>query len=221
MYLHDSPGLGEHDGFGFKLKLPKFIRKLKPLKALGKVAKIAAPFIPGVGILGAAAISAGGSVLQKGKKAKLFKDVLKSAAVGGAGRFAVKKLAPKVGGLLKKVPRLLRRAPSLIPGAPDTSGVTLPPELQVQETVEQVAQRIGIPPLFSPSPAPSSYTQIPGAPLPEGSVGPSGAPDMGPAGDGEDAQPDATATAAGDGLKKALPILALGLGAMVVMSKRR
>lgn len=217
MYLHDdSPGLGEHDGFGFKL--PKFIRKLKPLKALGKVAKVAAPFIPGVGILGAAAISAGGSVLQKGKKAKLFKDVLKSAAVGGAGRFAVKKLAPKAGKLLKKVPGLFHRVPS-IPGAPDTSGVTLPPELRVQETVEQVAQRIGIPPLFSPSSAPTSYTQIPGAPTAEGSVGPSGAPDMGPAGDGEDVQ--ATETAAGDGLKKALPILALGLGAMVVMSKRR
>jgi hypothetical protein len=123
-------------GLKIKLKLPKFIRKMKPLKVIGKAAKIAAPIV-GVatgGILLPAAIGAGGSILQKGKRARLFKDVVGSAAVGAAGgvarraapsvfRFG-KKLVGGVGREAKRVAGLLKSgAPSVLPSAPEIPDV--------------------------------------------------------------------------------------------------
>lgn len=160
----DSRQFGE---MGFRLRLPKFIRKMKPLKVLGKAAKIAAPFIPGVGVVGAAAISAGGAVLQKGKKARLFKDVLKSAAVGGAGRFAVKKILPKAFTFAKKeagsISRLLHPQPR-IPQAPDVT-----PPSQEELDAAAAASREQISPVEQavaaalPSVFPRQLPPIPGA----------------------------------------------------------
>lgn len=116
---------------GFRIKLPKFIRKMKPLRVLGKAAKFAAPFIPGAGVLTSAAIAAGGEVLNKGKRAKLL-NVAKAGVIGGAGRFAVKKIVPKAFRFAKKEAGALSRLlhpKAKIPGAPNVT----PP------TAEQIA----------------------------------------------------------------------------------
>ena len=83
--------------------------KWKPLKTIGKVAKIAAPFIPGAGPLAAAAIAAGGTLLEKGGKVK-FRDALKSGALAGGG-------SALLGGRgIKGVGGALQRAKGLIKG---------------------------------------------------------------------------------------------------------
>jgi hypothetical protein len=63
-------------------------------KILGKVAPIAAGFIPGIGPLAAAAIGAGSQVLTKGGKVRLG-DLVSGGLAGGAGGVA----AGKLGGL--------------------------------------------------------------------------------------------------------------------------
>lgn len=76
----------------------------KIIKGIGKIAKFAAPFIPGVGPLAAAGIGAAGSLLSKGKKANLG-DVLGGAATGGLGRLGISQLGE--GGKLSGIGRVL------------------------------------------------------------------------------------------------------------------
>jgi hypothetical protein len=179
-------GLGLH----FKLKLPKFIRKMKPLKLLGKVAPVAAMVIPGLNVATAAAIGAGGAVLRKGTKAKFFKDILGGAAVAGGGRVALKavrKIAPKA---LSKFTQLLKgKSVAAATEAAQAAGIlppTITPPVQAQldeaaaasqaqmaPLTEAAAAAISPPPfspLYSPSYAPTetaaAYTppdeQVPG-----------------------------------------------------------
>lgn len=80
------------------------IKKFKPLRALGKVAKFAAPFITGIGPGVAAAIGAGGQLLDKGKRANLG-GLVGGAAVGGLGRLATGRLGGAKG-ILGRLGRL-------------------------------------------------------------------------------------------------------------------
>lgn len=69
----------------------KALKKFKPLRFLGKAAKFAAPFIPGIGPLAAAGIGAAGHVLDKGKRANL-RGLAGGAAIGGLGKLGLNKL---------------------------------------------------------------------------------------------------------------------------------
>lgn len=128
-------------GLKIKLKLPKFIRKMKPLKVLGKIAPVAAMVIPGLNVASAAAIGAGGAILRKGTKAKLFKDVLGGAAIAGGGRVALKaavKVAPKA---LSKFRSLLRgKSVAAATQAAQAAGI-LPPVITppVQAQIDEAA----------------------------------------------------------------------------------
>jgi len=155
-------------GLKIKLKLPKFIRKMKPLKVLGKVAPVAAMVIPGLNVATAAAIGAGGAVLRKGTKAKFFKDILGGAAVAGGGRVALKaavKVAPKA---LSKFTALLKgRGKSAAVQAAQAAGIlppviTPPVQAQIDEAaaasqaqmapLTEAAAAAIAPPAFSPVP---------------------------------------------------------------------
>jgi len=148
-------------GLRFKLKLPKFIRKMKPLRVLGKVAPVAAMVIPGLNVATAAAIGAGGAVLNKGKRVKL-KNILGSAAVAGGGRLAlkgIKKLAPKALALLKKkgVTTAAQAATMLAPNITPPTQAELDAAGEASATqmspLEQAAYQAAFqPPTFSPTP---------------------------------------------------------------------
>lgn len=94
-------------GFSLKrmFKPPKWLKKMKPLKVLGKVAQFAAPLIPGIGLPAAALIGAGGGLLSGGGVGGAIQGGLiggaGNALLGGAGYKGITGLLGRAGGALK------------------------------------------------------------------------------------------------------------------------
>ncbi len=182
--LYDDAEYAGGLGLKIKRKLPKFIRKMKPLRVLGKAAKIAAPVV-GVatgGVLLPAVVGAGGAVLRKGKRVK-FKSIVGGAAAGAAGGLA-RRAAPGLlrgaKGLVRGVSRTAGRTPAL-PGVPS---VTPPSQADLDAAaaasqeqmspLEQMVSRALAPPTYTPTYQPTetaaAYTppgeEVPGETAP-------------------------------------------------------